>query len=43
MPGASEAKNSARKITSAAEFFFAMSVMAKLTLGLTPNDPHNDA
>ena len=43
MSGASEAENCARKITSAAENIFAMSVMTKLTLALTQNDPHDDA
>jgi len=44
--GASVAEYSARnarKITSAAENIFAMSVMTKLTLALTQNDPHDDA
>ena len=46
MRGASAAENSARnarKITSATENIFAMSLMTKLTLGLTLNDPHDDA
>ena len=46
MLGASAAEYSTRnaiKITSAAEIFFAMSLMTNLTLALTLNDPHDDA
>ena len=45
-PGASAAEYSARntrKLLLAAENIFLMSLMTKLTLTLTLNDPHDDA
>jgi len=46
MRGASAAKNSSiklEKLLMRRKIFFAMSQMTKLTLGLTLNDPHDDA